>query len=110
MADAPTRSGKKSNCAAQLRAPLATRTMLSSLSLDENAVPFNPNAGWKEGDMLPRYFLQQAAGSAADNKAVGTWKNGMWTVLIIRPLGLTNADHKALRPGGVYNVGFAVTT
>jgi len=22
-----------------------------------NAVPFDPNAGWKEGDMLPRYVL-----------------------------------------------------
>ncbi len=75
-----------------------------------NAVPFDPNAGWKEGDMLPRYVLSaaDATGSAADNKGTGVWKDGMWTVIITRPLGLTNADDKALKPGGVYNVGFAV--
>ena len=32
----------------------------------------------------------------------------MWTVVLVRPLGLTNADDKSLKPGGVYNIGFAV--
>jgi ethylbenzene dehydrogenase len=75
-----------------------------------NAVPFDANAGWKAGDMLPRYYLQpaDATGSAADNKASGTWKDGEWTVLVIRPLGLANADDKSLKEGGVYSVGFAV--
>lgn len=75
-----------------------------------NAVPFDPKAGWKEGDMLPRYVLSagDASGSAADNKATGSWKNGMWTVVLTRPLGLANDDDKALKAGGVYNVGFAV--
>lgn len=74
-----------------------------------NGVPFDANAGWKEGDMLPRYFLQpaDATGSAADNKGIAAWKDGMWTVVIIRPLGLANNDDKALKDGGVYNVGFA---
>ena len=75
-----------------------------------NAVAFDPNAGWKEGDMLPRYVLSDAdaSGSAADNKAAGSWKDGTWTVVVIRPLGLTNSDDKALKQGGVYSVGFAV--
>lgn len=75
-----------------------------------NAVPFDPNAGWKEGDILPQYVLSaaDAAGSAADNKAISEWKDGVQTVVFIRPLGLTNADDKALKPGGVYNVGFAI--
>jgi hypothetical protein len=75
-----------------------------------NAVPFDPNAGWKEGDLLPDYVVsrEDASGSAADNLAISSWKNGTWTVVIVRPLGLTNADDKALREGGVYNVGFAV--
>jgi len=75
-----------------------------------NARPFDPGAGWKEGDTLPSYFLQpaDASGSAADNKASGVWKGGEWTVLIVRPLGLANDDDKALREGGVYHVGFAV--
>ena len=75
-----------------------------------NAVPFDAAAGWKAGDFLPAYYLQpaDAAGSAADNKASGTWQAGEWTVLIVRPLGLANDDDKALREGGVYSVGFAV--
>jgi hypothetical protein len=28
--------------------------------------------------------------------------------VLVRPLGLKNGDDKALREGGVYNVGFAV--
>jgi Ethylbenzene dehydrogenase len=75
-----------------------------------NAVPFDPNAGWKAGDILPQYYLsaEDAKGSAADNKGISSWENGLQTVVVIRPLGLANADDKALKPGGVYNVGFAV--
>jgi len=75
-----------------------------------NTVPFDPKAGWKEGDLLPRYVLSasDASGSAADNKATGNWKNGMWTVVLSRPLGLANDDDKALKAGGVYHIGFAV--
>jgi hypothetical protein len=75
-----------------------------------NAQPFDPNAGWKEGDILPQYVLSaaDAAGSAADNKGTGSWKDGVWTVVMVRPLGLTNPDDKTLKAGGVYNVGFAV--
>lgn len=73
-----------------------------------NAVPFDPQAGWKEGDMVPRYYLQPVEDSAADNTGQGTWKDGVWTVVITRPLGLANPDDKALKEGGVYTVGFGV--
>ena len=77
---------------------------------EQNAVPFDPNAGWKEGDMIPDYLISRAdaKGSAADNNAISAWKDGMWTVVLIRPLGLANDDDKSLKDGGVYNVGFAV--
>ncbi len=77
---------------------------------EQNAVPFDANAGWKEGDLIPDYVLsrEDAKGSAADNNAIAGWKDGMWTVVLVRPLGLTNDDDKALKEGGVYNVGFAV--
>jgi Ethylbenzene dehydrogenase len=77
---------------------------------EDNAVPFDPNAGWKAGDMIPDYALSrgEAAGSAADNKAISSWKDGMWTVVVVRPLGLTNPDDKALQHGGVFNIGLAV--
>lgn len=77
---------------------------------EKNAVPFDPAADWKEGDMIPDYIMSRddAKGSAADNNATASWANGMWTVVMVRPLGLTNADDKKLKAGGVYNVGFAV--
>lgn len=77
---------------------------------EQNAVPFDPNAGWRDGDMIPDYLVsrEDAKGSAADNNAIASWKDGMWTVVMIRPLGLTNSDDKSLKAGGVYNVGFAV--
>ena len=78
---------------------------------EQNAVPFDPNAGWKTGDLLPRYVVSaaDAAGSAADNRNVkGVWKDGTWTVVWVRPLNLTNPDDKALKEGKVYNFGFAV--
>lgn len=78
---------------------------------EKNAVPFDPKAGWKEGDLIPDYVLsrEDASGSAADNNALATWKNGTWTLLLVRPLGLANnTDDKILKAGGVYNVGYAV--
>jgi len=77
---------------------------------EQNAVPFDPNAGWKEGDLIPDYVLsrEDAAGSAAENNSIANWKEGVWTVVIIRPLGLTNSDDKALKEGGVYNIGFGL--
>jgi len=39
---------------------------------------------------------------------IASWKDGVWTVVIVRPLGLTNDDDKSLKEGGAYNVGFAV--
>jgi len=75
---------------------------------EQNAVPFDPNAGWKEGDLIPDYITTRdgAKGSAADNNAIASWKDGTWTVVMIRPLGLANSDDIALKAGGVYNVGF----
>jgi hypothetical protein len=77
---------------------------------ESNAVPFDAKAPWKEGDLIPDYVIsrEDAKGSAADNNAIASWKDGQWTVVMIRPLGLTNDDDKALKGGGVYNVGFAV--
>ena len=77
---------------------------------EQNAVPFDPNAGWREGDMVPDYVLSRAdaKGSAADNNAIASWKDSVWTVVLVRPLNLANDDDKALKEGGVYNVGFAV--
>lgn len=87
------------------------RKMQTAMVVGQNAVPFDPNAGWKEGDLLSQYYVSReiAKGSAADNKQVnGVWKGGTWTVVWARPLKLSNPDDKALQEGKVYNIGFAV--
>ncbi len=86
------------------------RKMETALIREKNAVPFDPNADWKEGDMIPKYVVsrEDSKGSAADNnRSKGVWKDGMWTVVWARKLGLTNPDDKALKEGGVYTFSFA---
>jgi hypothetical protein len=79
---------------------------------EENAVPYDPDAGWQEGDVLPGRLLsgEDAEGSAADNQDVeGAWENGVWTVTWARPLDTGHPeDDKILREGETYNVGLAV--
>ena len=87
------------------------RDMETALVRERNAVPFDPDAGWKEGDLIPKYVVsrEDSTGSAADNnRTKGVWKDGVWTVEWARSLGLTNPDDKALKEGGVFNFGFAV--
>jgi len=84
----------------------------SSLIPESNTVAFDPNAGWKEGDMIPEYYTTRegAKGSSADNSDVkGVWEDGMWTVLWTRKLDTGNpADDKIMKVGGVYTFNFAV--
>ncbi len=79
---------------------------------EENAVAYDPNAGWKKGDVLPGRLLTRTGteGSAADNNASkGVWKDGTWAVTWSRPLDTGHpGDDKILKVGGVYNVSFAV--
>ena len=77
-----------------------------------NAVPFDPNADWKEGDILPGRLVSRAdaKGSAADNDATfGSWKDGTYTLIWRRKLDTGHpADDKVMKVGGKYTVGFAV--
>jgi hypothetical protein len=78
---------------------------------EQNAVPYDANAGWKEGDVLPGRLLTTAVeGSAGDNtSAKGVWKDGVWTVVFTRTLDTGHPkDDKIMKEGGVYTVGFAV--
>ena len=84
----------------------------SSIIPEENAVAFDPNAGWKEGDMIPEYYVSRtmAKGSAADNSDVkGSWDNGTWSVVWVRKLDTGHPeDDKIFKEGNVYTFGFAV--
>jgi hypothetical protein len=87
------------------------RSKSVALTREMNAVPFDPNNNWKKGDLIPEYVTSRkdARGSAADNNnARGTWKDGVWTVVLARKFGLTNPDDKNLQPGHAYTIGFAV--
>jgi len=79
---------------------------------EENAVPYDPNASWKEGDVLPGRVLSRADAkdSAADNSSVnGVWKDGVWTVVFTRRLNTGHPeDDKILKVGNAYTFGFAV--
>jgi hypothetical protein len=101
------KTGQKALTSADIQKPGKAQVLVPG----QTAVPFDPNAGWREGDMLPQYYVQReaASGSAADNAdAKGVWKDGMWTVTMARPLGLANPDDKALKVGQVVSVGLAV--
>lgn len=88
------------------------RKMPTALVREQNAVPFDPNAAWQAGDLIPQYVVSRegAAGSAADNMHVqGVWKDGAWTVVWARPLNHpAHDDDKNLKEGTVYNFAFAV--
>jgi len=79
---------------------------------EENAVPFNPKAAWKAGDILPGRLLSRtdAKGSAADNDAAyGTWKDGTYTLVWRRKLNTGHPDDdKIMKVGGKYTVSFAI--
>ncbi|MCF6234704.1 MAG: ethylbenzene dehydrogenase-related protein [Rhodobacteraceae bacterium] len=78
---------------------------------EQNATPYDPNAGFQEGDILPgRLLSAQTEGSAGDNDwAKGTWKDSMYTVVFRRKLDTGNPlDDKILEVGGVYTIGLSV--
>ncbi len=80
-----------------------------SLMRGKNAVPFDPRVRWQAGDMLPdRVVDPKATRNITGARATGSWSDGVWTVIIARPLRPTGPGSKALAEGGVYNVGFAV--
>ena len=76
---------------------------------EETAIVFDPSLGWQEGDVLPYYLLQTPNGARGALKAAGHYDDGQWRVTLTRTLTSPNAmDSKALEPGGIYHVAFAV--
>lgn len=58
------------------------------------------------GDRVHQFFAQTPAGSAADVRAKGVWRDGRWTVEFARRLTTGHADDADL--GGATTVPFAV--
>lgn len=73
------------------------------------AVPFDPDAGWQNGDMLPRRIIRPGKGSRGDIRAEGRWADGYWDVTLARALDTGNPmDDKILKDHGTYDVAFAI--
>ena len=82
-----------------------------ALIKESNAKPYNANAGFKKGDILPgRLLTTKTKGSAGDNDyAKGSWKNGGYTLVFRRKLDTGHPqDDKILKVGGVYTIGLAI--
>jgi len=77
----------------------------------ETAVAFDPDAGWQNGDTLPRRVLRPESGSRGDvvQPSQARWQNGYWDVTLIRKMDTGNPlDDKIFRDGGSYDLAFAV--
>lgn len=75
------------------------------------ALPFDPDAGWQDGDVVPRRTLRVPEGSRADIgvSGEGRWNDGFWDVTLSRALDTgAPADDKILQDQGVYQVAFAI--
>jgi hypothetical protein len=75
------------------------------------AVPFDPQADWQNGDVVPRRALREPEGSRADIAVVGQgrWDDGYWDVTLSRALDSgAPEDDKILIDQGAYQVAFAI--
>jgi hypothetical protein len=75
------------------------------------AVPFDPDAGWQNGDTLPRRYLRDSSGSRADIRVVGDgrWADGYWDVTLRRAMDTGSPlDDKIFVDRGSYSVAFAI--
>lgn len=77
----------------------------------DNAVPFDPEHAWREGDAIPGQVLREPSGSRADIRVLGKarWADGHWDVTLVRALDTGHPlEDKILRHEGVYSIALAV--
>ena len=78
---------------------------------EEIAMPFDPDANWQNGDVIPRRLLREPGGSRGDVgvQGKGLWSQGIWDVTLSRALDTGNPlDDKQFKPQGIYDIAFAV--
>ena len=59
---------------------------------EADAVPFDADADWEDGDTVAGYILTEGTGSRADVTAVSSYSNGTWIVEFKRSLVTDNPD------------------
>lgn len=74
------------------------------------AVPFEADHDWQNGDVIPRRLLREGEGSRGDIRVQGEarWQDGYWDVTLVRDRDTGQADDKAFRNQGLYELAFAV--
>lgn len=100
------------------RAPDLERLLARGYSQDDayflaekNALPFDPNLDWREGETLPAVYLRRPEGSRSSVRARGRHEDGAWHVRLTRSLEAPDLlDGKSFRPGHTYDVQFSVHT
>lgn len=79
--------------------------------VEDQALPFDPNHAWQDGDTIPRRIVRPPQASRGDIKVAGTarWADGWWDVTLRRRMDTGHPeDDKIIREGGVYQVAFAI--
>jgi hypothetical protein len=67
-----------------------------------------PKPAEKKDDVVPQHVAQAPDGSAADIRAKGAHKDGVWSVELARKLRTGHKDDTALEPGGTCPMAVAV--
>jgi hypothetical protein len=78
---------------------------------EDNAVPFDAAFAWRDGDTIPRRFLQRGDKSHADISVAGSarWRDGYWDLTLKRAMDTGNpTDDKIILDKRTYDVAFAV--
>lgn len=66
--------------------------------LVEEAVAFDPDVAWSDGDTVPGYVLSEGTGSESDVEAIGKYSDGVWVVEFRRALYTGNPDDTVFLP------------
>jgi hypothetical protein len=78
---------------------------------EDQAIPFDPQRGWKDGDVIPQRLLRAGDDSHADIKVHGDarWKAGFWDVTLVRAMDTGHPlDDKVFMDQRVYTIALAV--
>ncbi|NIO19255.1 MAG: hypothetical protein GTN76_00530, partial [Candidatus Aenigmarchaeota archaeon] len=59
---------------------------------EHEAIAFEPEAAWMDGDTIPGYVLKKGTGSEADVETSGGYHDGIWVVEFKRKLNTGNPD------------------
>lgn len=76
--------------------------------LAADAVPITDYSNFKQGEVITYRMPKIPAGSRADIKALSSYANGGWTVMLSRKLDTGNDDDVALNPRKKYSFAMAL--